>query len=270
MKLAWKELIYGKKKYFLIELLIVLLVFMVLFLSGLAEGLGRAVVSGIDDMDADRFLLSESAESLITISELDTDVYEQLAAQTDAELAVLDIQRLYLSKQGDDEKLNITYFAIEPGSFLEPPVSEGEQLGRSDAENPILLDDDLALEGIEVGDIVTDSSTGLEFTVAGFVDDQMYGHTSIGFITTDTYTQIRTLLNPMYKKKYHTVALKGGNVENVNIDGMELIAKADVIENIPSYKAEHVTITMIKWVLVAVSAASISDLYFRVISFCPF
>lgn len=34
--------------------------FMVLFLSGLAEGLGRAVISGIDNMDADYFLFSES------------------------------------------------------------------------------------------------------------------------------------------------------------------------------------------------------------------
>lgn len=262
MKLAWKELLYGKKKYILIELLIVMLLFMVLFLSGLAEGLGRSVISGIDNMDADWFLLSDSAESLITISNLDTDVYEKLAAQTDAELAVLDIQRMYLSKQGDAEKLNITYFAIEAGSFLEPAVSEGVQLAGSDADNPILLDDDFALEGIKIGDIVVDSSTELAFTVAGFVDDQMYGHTSVGFITTDTYTSLRTLLNPMYEKAYHAIALKGGRVEDVGLDGTELVAKADVIENIPSYTAEHMTITMIVWVLVVVSAAIIGVFYY--------
>lgn len=262
MKLAWKELVYGKKKYILIELLIVLLMFMVLFLSGLAEGLGRAVISGIDNMDADYFLLSDSAESLITISDLDTDVYGQLAAQTDAELAVLDIQRLYLSKQHGDEKLNITYFAIEAGSFLEPSVMEGVQLADSDAEHPILLDDDFALEGIEIGDTVVDSSTELAFTVVGFVEDQMYGHTSIGFITTDTYTQLRTLLNPLYKKAYHTIAVKGGSVENIGLDGTELIAKADIIENIPSYTAEHMTITMIVWVLIVVSAAIIGVFYY--------
>lgn len=262
MNLAWKELVYGKRKYILIELLIVLLMFMVLFLSGLAEGLGRAVISGIDNMDADYFLLNDSAESLITISDLNTEVYDQLKSQTDAELAVLDIQRLYLSKQYDDEKLNITYFAIEAGSFLEPSVSEGVQLADSDAENPILLDDDFSLEGIKIGDIVTDSSTELEFTVVGFVEDQMYGHTSIGFITTDTYTKLRSLLNPLYEKSYHAIALRNGSVENVGLDGTELVAKADIIENIPSYTAEHITITMIVWVLVVVSAAIIGVFYY--------
>ncbi|MCM1465032.1 MAG: ABC transporter permease [Bacteroidales bacterium] len=262
MKLAWKELVYGKKKYLLIELLIVLLMFMVLFLSGLAEGLGRAVVSGIDNMDADYFLLSDSAEDLITISSLDIDVYEQLAVQTDAELAPLDIQRMYLSKQGDAEKLNVTYFAIEGGSFLEPTVTEGVQFADSDVENPILLDDDFALEGIKIGDVVMDSSTEMAFTVVGFVDDQMYGHTSIGFITIETYTKLRTLLNPMYEKAYHAIAVRGGNVENIGLDGTEFVAKADIIENVPSYTAEHMTITMIVWVLVVVSATIIGVFYY--------
>jgi len=55
MKLALKELWYNKRKYLLIELVIILLMFMVLFLSGMTNGLGRAVSAGIEQMDANYF-----------------------------------------------------------------------------------------------------------------------------------------------------------------------------------------------------------------------
>ena len=55
VKLARKELIHNWKKYLLVEIVIVLMMFMVLFLSGLVNGLGRAVSSGIDNIDARAF-----------------------------------------------------------------------------------------------------------------------------------------------------------------------------------------------------------------------
>lgn len=112
---------------------------MVLFLTGLVEGLGRTVISGIDNIDADYFLLSDSAEKLITVSDLSTEKYDELCSQTDAETAVLGIQRMYLSKKGSDEKLNITYFVIEPGSFLEPNLIDGTNLADSDMSIPLYL-----------------------------------------------------------------------------------------------------------------------------------
>ena len=262
MKLAIKELLYNKKKYVLIEVIIVLLIFMVLFLSGLVEGLGRAVVSGIDNMDADYFLVSDSAEKIITVSDMNAEILDELRTQTDAELAVLDIQRMFLARENVPEKLNFTYLVIEPGSYLEPPVIEGERLSDSSAETPIVLDKSFANEGISVGDTVYDSASGLEYTVAGFAADSMYGHTSVGFISVDSYTAIRTALNPMYKVSYHSIAVKGDNINNINIDGTELVKKSEVIENIPSYKAEHLTITMIIGVLVVVSAAIIGVFYY--------
>ncbi|MCM1062102.1 MAG: ABC transporter permease [Eubacterium sp.] len=262
MKLALKELIYNKKKYILIELIIVLLMFMVLFLSGLVEGLGRAVIAGIDNIDADYFLISDSAENVITVSDIKPEKTEELQTQTNAELAVLDIQRMYLARKDAAEKLNITYFAFEPGSFIEPEVAEGVRLSDSDAENPIVLDESLKNDGIALGDTVYDSSSEIEFTVVGFAKDSMYGHTAIGFISTDSYTSIRTALNPMYQKTYHAVAIKGTDIENINIDETAVAPKSDIIENIPSYKAEHTTITMIIWVLVAVSSAIIGVFYY--------
>lgn len=40
MKLAWKEIKHSKSKYVLIESILILMIFMVVFLSGLANGLG--------------------------------------------------------------------------------------------------------------------------------------------------------------------------------------------------------------------------------------
>ncbi len=268
MKHAWKELLHGKRKYILIEILLILLMFMVLFLSGLAEGLGRAVIAGIDTMDAKYFLLDDEAEELITVSSLDEEILETVKAQTSSDVAPLDIQRMYLIKDGDTEKLNITYFAVEPGSFIEPAVAEGKRLcevaneADADGRYPVVLDDDFMLEGISLGDTVYDSSTLLPFYVAGFAKDQMYGHVSIGFISTETYTKLREELSSMYTKKYHALAIQDEDIEKISVEGTELVAKADIISNIPSYTAEHLTITMIVWVLIIVSAVIIGIFHY--------
>ena len=62
MRLGIRELRHNWKKYLLVEIIVVLMMFMVLFLSGLVKGLGRAVSSGIDKMKADTFILKEDAE----------------------------------------------------------------------------------------------------------------------------------------------------------------------------------------------------------------
>ena len=115
--------------------------------------MGRAVVAGIDNREAEHFLLSDSAEDIITVSNLSTDAYELLSAQTDGQLAALDIQRMYLCRQNDDEKLNVVCFAIEPGSFLETQTIEGTSLLECDAEYPIGAKFDLSLDSEGYGRI---------------------------------------------------------------------------------------------------------------------
>lgn len=261
MRFAVKELLYGKKKYILIELLLILLMFMVLFLSGLSEGLGRAVTSGIENREADYYLVSDSSEKLITVSELPYETLDKVKKQTNSEVAPLDIQRMYLQKQGEETKINVTYFAIDPDSFLMPNIIEGNNLTNSNTEYPIVLNDDFKAEGITVGDTVKDSYTEIVFKVVGFTKDEMYGHVSVGFITTDSYTKLRNELNPYYEKHFHAIAIKG-NAENIDIDGTLLVSKQEIIESVPSYSAEHLTITMIVYVLVVVSAVVIGIFYY--------
>ncbi len=262
MGFAWKELFYEKKKYILIELVIILLMFMVLFLSGLVEGLDRSIISGVADMDAEYFLLSDSAGKVLTNSKIDTKTYEQLQTQTTAEYTPFNVQRLFLSQKGSEEKLDVTYFAIESGSFLEPKVYKGAQFSESEIQHPIILDDDFALHDIEVGDTVLDASSALEFTVVGFAKDKMYGHISIGYITLNSFIEMGRLQNSAYETTYHAVAIKGTDINRINLEKTELLKKSEVVANIPSYEIIHLTITAIEWVLVAITAAIIGVFYY--------
>ncbi|MDO5292152.1 MAG: ABC transporter permease [bacterium] len=265
MKLAWKELKHDKARYVMVEAILVLMVFMVLFLSGLANGLGRAVSAGIENADAKYFAVNENAENVITISSLEPAQVEELRAQATGNVATLDIQRMNLKTKDSDNKIDVTYFAIDPLSFLAPAITEGISLEEADVENAIVLDDSFKDEGIALNDEITDASTGITMKVVGFTHDQYYGHSSIGFMSVDTYTAIRKEINPAYQLSYHAAAIQDGDVSAIKVDGVTISDKAAIINKIPGYSAEQTTINMIVWVLVVISAA-ILGVFFYIIT----
>ncbi|NLZ33777.1 MAG: ABC transporter permease, partial [Clostridiales bacterium] len=84
-------------------------------------------------------------------------------------------------------------------------------------------------------------------------------------IDTDTYTALNLLINPSYTEKFNAIAVKGTDIGNIKIHGLEVVDRATVINNLPGYSAEQLTIKMILWVLVAISAA-ILGVFFYVIT----
>jgi putative ABC transport system permease protein len=265
MFLGLKELRYNKSKYALIIGILILLVFMVLFLSGLANGLARATSGVIEDAKAEYYVLSEDADDILTRSSLTEKQLKEVQAMTTDTVTAFDLQRMSIRLKGDETKLDITYMAVEPDSFMMPKVIEGNTLMSTDTGYTMVLDDSFIDEGVAIGDTVVDSTTGLEMTVVGFAKDILYGHTSMGIISTDTYSGIRALITPSYESVYHAFAIKGDDIESIKLDGAEVLSKTSVISKIPGYAQEQTTITMILWVLVIVSAA-ILGVFFYVIT----
>jgi len=265
MKLAWKEIKHSMSKYVLIEILLVLMIFMVVFLSGLANGLGWAISASIEKRDAEYFVISKDAEKLISISNINTRALEQVASQTNDNVTHLNIKRSNINTLEDEAKLDITYFVIDPESFLSPEITEGEGLSNSGAEYPLVLDDSFKEQNIEIGDVLEDSVTGLTLRVVGFTQDEIYGHSPVGFIGTDTFTALNQKVNSSYTEQYNAIAVQGTDIENIDIEGLEVIDKETVINNLPGYSAEQLTIKMILWVLVVISSA-VLGVFFYVIT----
>lgn len=265
MKLAWKEIKHGMSKYLLIEIIIILMMFMVVFLSGLANGLGWAMSASLEKTDAEYFVINTDAEKLISISNIDKDVLKEVSTQTTNNVTNLNIKRSNISTVSDEKKLDITYFVIDPESFLSPEITEGNGLSNSSEKYQIILDDSFKNENIAIGDVIEDSVTGLSLTVVGFTHDEIYTHSPVGFITSDTFTSLNLKVNSSYTEKYNAIAVQGSDVENININGLEVIDKATIINSLPGYSAEQLTINMIVWVLVVISAA-VLGVFFYVIT----
>ncbi len=189
MLLAWKEIKHSKKKYILIELILVLLIFMVLFLSGLTNGLGRAVSATISNMSAKSFVLSSDSEDMLALSNIDKEQYASIQKQEDNETAGFSIFRSTVNKSDDTEKLNIVYFGLEMNKFLSPDIMKGKQLSK--ATHEIVLDSSFEEDGIQIGDVIKDSGTNYEFTVVGFTKDAMYSHVAVGYISSKSYEELK-------------------------------------------------------------------------------
>ena len=289
MKFAIKEILHGKKKFLLIEILIILMLFMVLFLSGLAEGLARAVSSAVDNMDAEYFILSDDAEELMTVSVLDHTKLQEIYDILGDKAEPLCIQRSYINSS--DKKLDIVYIAVRGDGFLAPDITEGKPLkiypeeispypifeadyadGIRFESIPVILNSGYKAEGIKVGDIITDSATGLQLMVAGFTEDRTYGHVGTGYISITAFQILKRESGQSFDGKVNALAFRSGDYSESDlrlamskveaISGIEFIDKNELIESLPSYKAEQTTINMIVWVLVIISSAVVGVFYY--------
>ncbi|WP_455718616.1 FtsX-like permease family protein [Anaerosporobacter sp.] len=263
MFLAIKDLKYNKSRYALIVSMLILLTFMVLFLSGLANGLSLATSATIKNAQADYYIVSDDADSLITRSTLTEEQYQEVKDMTSSEVTPINLMRMNMNKKDTQKKLDVTYLAVDKDSFMMPTIMDGSEI--SDEENTVLLNKSFLDEDISIGDTVIDSTSGIEMKVTGFVKDEMYGHSAVGIISSNTLNNIRSKINKNNETTYNAIAIKGKDIENIELANSVVLSKDAIIEKIPGHAEEQMTINMILWVLVITSAA-ILGVFFYIIT----
>ena len=119
MKLAWQEIKYYKFRYILIMLIILLLGVMVLFISGLAQGLARENISMLDNMKSEKYVMQNNKTPQIEKSIIKPEQQEKIEDISGQSPLKIASQTLKIDKDEEDVVMTNTV------KNEKPELSEG-------------------------------------------------------------------------------------------------------------------------------------------------
>ncbi|MCM3118073.1 ABC transporter permease, partial [Neobacillus sp. MER 74] len=245
--LPFKEMTFFKVRYLLISFILFFVAILVFVISGLANGLSMNNASAIINMPVHSIYLQKSAEGRIDRSHFTLDL-EKLTAKSEAQ--PIGIQMGAISKVNSEDKLDITFMAVQPGSFLDP---DGKSL-ETNGGNSVLLDRSLS-QTIKKGMIVKDARSGISLKVVGFLDDQTFSHTPVALISLDTWEELAGGSN---KSEYNGIAINKADlgleksISSLYKNG-EWVKKDQVVKGIPGYSAEQNSLYMMLSFLIVIA-----------------
>ena len=179
--LAFKEIWRNKGRFFLVSLVIALITTLVLFIDGLAQGLGAGNIEYLQKLNSDLIVFQENVDlstSASQISRSELNAIKRVDGVKDAALVGFSLTTLVF--ENGREPLDISLIGVEPGRPGEPPAFVGQSL-RGSRSNEAIIDRNVALRtGLNVGDLIMIKSiqeTKEEFyilKVVGVSDGRQY------------------------------------------------------------------------------------------------
>jgi putative ABC transport system permease protein len=130
MFLAWNEIKKNKLRFLLITGVLMLVSYLVFFLSGLASGLENLNREAVDKWQGDGIVLTSESDKSMPQSSMTLDQLDDIEAD---EVAVLG--QLNAIATSGDIKANVAIFGIEKDEFIMPDVTEGEAFN---SENEVI------------------------------------------------------------------------------------------------------------------------------------
>lgn len=261
MFLALREFKHARLRYALVTGVIAMVASLVFILSGLANGLASGNSEAIEAIDADGFVVAAGSEYLLDRSRLSEEV---VSAVQDAD-GIDDVQPLVATTgnvtNGDsDDVIGVSIMAVPPDSFLDPGADSGDSL--TDAPDGIVIDQSLANEGIDVGDTLTFDPSGLELEVVGITSGHQYRLAPTLFVNLEQMSEINTESNG----SPNTLAVQGDSdaIDALpdQIDGIMIGSQTDLVESLPGYQEQALTLNLIQVFLIVIAAGIIAAFFF--------
>ncbi|MDG3132124.1 ABC transporter permease [Streptococcus suis] len=259
MFLAIEEIRQNKLRYGLILGLLILISYLVFFLTGLAYGLMQGNRSAVDKWQADSVLVSSESNRVLTASKINPTVLDKVVAENTA-LVRQQAGVAYVKEDSkSDEKEKITIFAVEEDSFLEPNIVEGRLYEKT---GEVVINHSLAeVEGFGLGEQIFLSGTDQKVTIVGYTDNAYFSVSPVLYMNLSTFSELMQSDQQQVASNLVSAIVVRGSVTSFP-NTLEKVSMADFIENLPGYKAQNMTFGFMIGFLIVISALVIGIFVF--------
>ncbi|WP_423252713.1 ABC transporter permease [Melissococcus plutonius] len=256
MFLAINEIFYSKLRYILIIGVVMLIAYLVFFLTGLAYGLAEENREAIDRWQADQIVLSQDANAT-----LDTSSIAEKSAQ-----AVKASQKAYLTQTPEvivsnqqkkqPKKINVRFLGIEKEQFLMPNLIEGKAFKKNDeAIGDISLKKEY---GLHIGDTIKLAGNSETFKLVGFTEYAKLSVSPVVYISLSAAQQLHSedsYSSSEKNKKINAIIIRGEVQRLPNT--LEKISISTFIKHLPGYQAQLLTFGFMIGFLIVIAATVI-------------
>lgn len=258
MFLAWNEIKHSKTRFALIVGVMLLVSYLVFFLTGLAYGLAQDNRTSIDKWEADAIVLTDESNLNVNMSMMPRGWSDDIEAE---EVAVLG-QTAGVVRKGDKscecEKINTNFYGINKDEFLMPEVIEGKAF-TDDYE--VVADYSLYEEdGIEIGDTLNLAGSDLIVEVVGFTEDAKLSVAPVLYTSIATYQDIRfESIDESDEGRISAFVVRNEDFDTINIKNDDLVPYEikDYISELPGYMAQLLTFGLMIVFLIVIAAVVI-------------
>ena len=253
MFLAWNEIKKNKLRFTLIVGVLMLVSYLVFFLSGLATGLENINREAVDKWDATAIVLTEESDKSLPQSSMTTDEVDTINGK---ETAILG--QLSAVATNRELKQNITLFGINKDEAIMPEVIEGEEFSN---ENEVIASDILKDEGFKIGDELALSSSDEKLTIVGFTDGASFNAAPVLYGELATFQRVKYgEMAEENKDKINGVVVFGDDLASISTstDDLEVIEIETFIENLPGYTEQSLTLNFMIYFLFVISSVIVA------------
>lgn len=248
MFLAINEIRHSKLRYALVTGVMFLIAYLVFFLTGLAYGLAQDTRMAVDKWEADQILLTEEANDNLNMSMLPRSLYDEVDAP---EKAVLAQTAGVVTKEDNGEKVDVTFFGIDPDQFLAPNITDGEMFASDDEA---VADSSIEEEyGISIGDTIKLAGSDKKLKIVGFTDNARFSVAPVLYTSIGAYQEIRFEKEDDSENARINAIVTRGKIKEVPDD---LVATdiSKFINELPGYNAQVLTFGFMIGFLIVIAA----------------